>query len=155
MTTELPAGTHQVRAVYLGDADYAQVTSAPISHLTKGVLEQLQDLSAMIDAFNIGNKGNKFDNTIRNITKHYDKGQPKQSCKELGDFVKKANQSVGKSLTAGQAAALRDCRDPDRDAARLLARSSRRTTEGALATGPSLVLRLARRPGRHRGKLNP
>ena len=32
VTTALPGGTHLVRAVYLGDADYAKVTSAPVSH---------------------------------------------------------------------------------------------------------------------------
>ena len=31
-TTALPGGTHLVRAVYLGDADYGTSTSAPVSH---------------------------------------------------------------------------------------------------------------------------
>jgi hypothetical protein len=34
VTTALPAGTHQVRAVHLGDADYGTSTSEPLSHLT-------------------------------------------------------------------------------------------------------------------------
>jgi hypothetical protein len=33
VTTELPGGTHEVRAVHLGDADYGMATSAPVSHL--------------------------------------------------------------------------------------------------------------------------
>ena len=32
VTTALPGGTHLVRAVYLGDADYGTATSAPVSH---------------------------------------------------------------------------------------------------------------------------
>ncbi len=107
VTTALPAGTHQVRAVYLGDADYAKVTSASISHLTKGVSEQLADLSDLIDSFNLNKgKNSKFDNTIANITKHYENGQTKQACQELDAFIKKAQQSVGKSLTASESAQL-------------------------------------------------
>ena len=32
VTTALPGGTHLVRAVHLGDADYGTATSAPVSH---------------------------------------------------------------------------------------------------------------------------
>ena len=43
VTTALPLGTHQVRARYLGDGDYAAVDSAPVSHLTV-VLSELHNL---------------------------------------------------------------------------------------------------------------
>src|SRR5262249_19646413 len=34
VTTQLPGGTHLVRAVHLGDADYGPATSDPVSHQT-------------------------------------------------------------------------------------------------------------------------
>ena len=49
VTTALPLGTHQVRARYLGDGDYAAVDSDPVSHLTV-VLSELHNL---INAFGL------------------------------------------------------------------------------------------------------
>jgi hypothetical protein len=45
-TTALPLGLHHVRAVYLGDADYAQVTSAPVDHSVVNAYLQLAPLAA-------------------------------------------------------------------------------------------------------------
>jgi hypothetical protein len=102
-TTELPTGTHQIRAVYLGDADYAKVTSSAIEHVTKGVAEQLDDLSDLIDSFNLKKgKSNKFENTVANISKQYDRGLTKQVCQQLDSLVKKAQKESGRSLTASQ-----------------------------------------------------
>ncbi len=98
-TTELPPGTHQIRAVYLGDADYAQVTSASIDHLTKGAFEQLADLSAAVAGLNPS-----FGNAVDNATKHLEMGMTDQTCKELSDFDKKVEKEKG--LPAVQAAAL-------------------------------------------------
>ena len=36
-TTQIPAGTHQLRAVYLGDADYAERASDPVAHVRAAV----------------------------------------------------------------------------------------------------------------------
>ena len=73
----------------------------------KGVAEQLADLSDLIDSFNLQNgKSNKFDNTIDNVAKHYDRSQTKQVCQELDSLVKKAQKESGKSLTAAQSAQL-------------------------------------------------
>ena len=49
VTTALPLGTHQVRARYLGDGDYAAGDSDPVSHLTVN----LPELHNVINSFGL------------------------------------------------------------------------------------------------------
>jgi hypothetical protein len=53
VTTTLPPGTHTITAVYSGDGDYASATSAPVSHLTKGIFEQLADMHTLVNGFGL------------------------------------------------------------------------------------------------------
>jgi hypothetical protein len=106
-TSSLSVGPHEVSAAYSGDGDYAPATSNTVSHAVKGPAELLQDLSDLIDSFNLQNgKNEKFDNTIANIQKHLAAGMTKQVCLELDAFIKKAQQSSGISLTPAQSAQL-------------------------------------------------
>ena len=78
-----------------------------MTHTVKGPAELLQDLSDLIDSFNLQNgKSQKFDNTIANIEKHLAAGMTQQVCLELDAFIKKAQQSSGISLTPAQSAQL-------------------------------------------------
>jgi hypothetical protein len=68
---------------------------------------QLADLNALLNGFNLQNgKNEKFDNTLKNVSKHLAAGKTKQVCKELDDFLKKADKESGKSLTPDQSAQL-------------------------------------------------
>jgi hypothetical protein len=96
MTTgALPVGTHSLTAEYLGDADYAAGTSAPIDHHTKGATEQLADLHGLISGFGLG-KGleNDLQNKVSDAEKKLAEG--KDACPKLDDLMRNALDHAGK-----------------------------------------------------------
>ena len=74
-----------------------------------GAAAQLDDVSDLIDSFNLTKKQEKkFKNELRDASKHLSKGQIKQTCHELDEFLKKVGKETGKRLTEDEARQLTD-----------------------------------------------
>jgi hypothetical protein len=148
-TSSLPVGTHRLTAVYSGDGDYAPVTSNALQHVTQGPTELLQDLSDLIDSFNLPNgKSQKFDNAVANIQRHLAAGRTKQACQALDSVRQDGAAVVRQEPDAGPVGPARGRGDADPRRCSAAERiAQRRRPEGPDRRGsPALRLPRRRRP---------
>jgi hypothetical protein len=70
----------------------------------EGADEQLTDLGALLDSFDVGRgTAGKLENDLRQTARDLARGNAKQACEELAEFGKRAVKESGKKLTADEA----------------------------------------------------
>jgi hypothetical protein len=95
VTTALPLGTHQVRARYLGDGDYAAGDSDPVSHLTVNIVE----LGNLINSFGLDQGlATALNTAVAQAEKQASQFGPShypQTCEKLDDMQEAALDAAG------------------------------------------------------------
>lgn len=79
--------------------------SASFGVHVKGAAEQLADLAALIDGFDLKKgQAKKFEHRLREVVERLDGRRPRKACDELVELARKAAKESGKKLTAAEAA---------------------------------------------------
>jgi hypothetical protein len=107
-TSSLPLGTHEIRAQYLGDGDYAAVTSDPVSH----AVVDLSSLHGLIGGFGLDQGlATSLDNAVSQAEKQAGFGPSHypQACEKLDDMQEAAIDAAGsRGLSFAEASQLLD-----------------------------------------------
>jgi hypothetical protein len=101
-TSSLAVGTHQITAVYSGDAAHDGSSSPALAEVIKGAAELLSDLQTAVNGVGPGN-GTSLSDKVGRAQAELASGANSDACGTLAAFIHQVSAQTGKSIPSAQA----------------------------------------------------